>query len=237
MSRWNRTEREQTIGSEKIMIWGKIGIWIKDQNLEKKCLHQFHFAIIIIILILIKSLIMIIKVTIIRMIIKITMIRMIIKMIMISSPHEFHFVHKGFHFVIKLIILIIIIIKVTMIITIISSPHEFHFVHEGLPHARHKRSIPHSRKLKTDPQVRIWLVRWSLYWPLALCMYRSSPHPINRETGYSNVLKCEHTDLKGVLLSPLFDTHGKLSVLCPLRHIHAGTPQYNDTNGTPSKFL
>ena len=106
-------------------------------------------------------------------------------------------------------------------IIIISSPHEFHFVHEGLPHARHKRSIPHSRKLKTDPQVRIWLVIWSLYWPVALCMYWSSQHPINRETGYSNVLKCEHTDLKGVLLSPLFDTHGKLSVLCPLRHIHA----------------
>ena len=29
-------------------------------------------------------------------------------------------------------------------------------MHAGLPHARHKRSVPHSRKLKTDPQVRIW---------------------------------------------------------------------------------
>ena len=28
-------------------------------------------------------------------------------------------------------------------------------MHAGLPHARHKRSVPHSRKLKTDPQVRI----------------------------------------------------------------------------------
>jgi len=36
---------------------------------------------------------------------------------------------------------------------ILGSPHEFHFVHHGLPHARHKRSIPHTRKLKTDPQV------------------------------------------------------------------------------------
>ena len=38
---------------------------------------------------------------------------------------------------------------------LLSSPNEFHFVHAGLPHARHKRSVPHSRKLKTDPQVRI----------------------------------------------------------------------------------
>jgi len=30
---------------------------------------------------------------------------------------------------------------------------EYHFVHHGLPHARHKRSVPHSRKLKSDPQV------------------------------------------------------------------------------------
>merc|ERR1712123_134915 len=36
---------------------------------------------------------------------------------------------------------------------ILGSPHEFHFVHHGLPHARHKRSVPHTRKLKTDPQV------------------------------------------------------------------------------------
>merc|ERR1711962_714681 len=36
---------------------------------------------------------------------------------------------------------------------LLNSPHEFHFVHAGLPHARHKRSVPHSRKLKTDPQV------------------------------------------------------------------------------------
>jgi len=36
---------------------------------------------------------------------------------------------------------------------VLGSPHEFHFVHHGLPHARHKRSLPHTRKLKTDPQV------------------------------------------------------------------------------------
>jgi proprotein convertase subtilisin/kexin type 2 len=36
---------------------------------------------------------------------------------------------------------------------VLSSPHEFHFVHHGLPGARAKRSIPHTRKLKTDPQV------------------------------------------------------------------------------------
>ena len=36
---------------------------------------------------------------------------------------------------------------------VLGSPHEFHFVHHGLPHARHKRSVPHTRKLKTDPQV------------------------------------------------------------------------------------
>ena len=42
---------------------------------------------------------------------------------------------------------------------VISSPHEFHFVHAGLPHARHKRSVPHSRKLKTDPQVMLKMVK------------------------------------------------------------------------------
>jgi len=36
---------------------------------------------------------------------------------------------------------------------LLNSPHEFHFVHAGLPTARHKRSLPHTRKLKTDPQV------------------------------------------------------------------------------------
>ena len=37
---------------------------------------------------------------------------------------------------------------------VLGSDHEFNFVHHGLPHARHKRSVPHSRKLKSDPQVR-----------------------------------------------------------------------------------
>jgi len=36
---------------------------------------------------------------------------------------------------------------------LLGSEDEFHFVHQGLPHARHKRSLPHSRKLKADPQV------------------------------------------------------------------------------------
>jgi len=36
---------------------------------------------------------------------------------------------------------------------VLSSPHEFHFIHHGLPTARTKRSVPHTRKLKTDPQV------------------------------------------------------------------------------------
>ena len=46
-----------------------------------------------------------------------------------------------------------------MELSLLSSPHEFHFVHAGLPHARHKRSVPHSRKLKTDPQVRPMIMR------------------------------------------------------------------------------
>merc|ERR1711962_1417093 len=36
---------------------------------------------------------------------------------------------------------------------LLNSPHEFHFIPSGLPSARHKRSLPHTRKLKTDPQV------------------------------------------------------------------------------------
>jgi len=36
---------------------------------------------------------------------------------------------------------------------VLGSDHEFHFVHHGLAHARHKRSVPHARKLKADPQV------------------------------------------------------------------------------------
>jgi len=36
---------------------------------------------------------------------------------------------------------------------VLGSPHEFHFVHHGLARARPARSRPHTRKLKTDPQV------------------------------------------------------------------------------------
>ena len=53
------------------------------------------------------------------------------------------------------ILITIMTVKITIMTMIVSSPHEFHFVHAGLPHARHKRSLPHSRKLKTDPQVRM----------------------------------------------------------------------------------
>ena len=38
---------------------------------------------------------------------------------------------------------------------VLGSDHEFHFVHHGLAHARHKRSVPHARKLKADPQVSV----------------------------------------------------------------------------------
>lgn len=36
---------------------------------------------------------------------------------------------------------------------VVGLPDEFHFVHHALPNARSKRSIPHTRKLKADPQV------------------------------------------------------------------------------------
>jgi len=36
---------------------------------------------------------------------------------------------------------------------LLGSPHEFHFIHHGLPHARNKRSLLHTRKLKSDPMV------------------------------------------------------------------------------------
>ena len=36
---------------------------------------------------------------------------------------------------------------------VLNSPHEYHFVHRALPHSRSKRSLSHTRKLKSDPQV------------------------------------------------------------------------------------
>merc|ERR1712088_1228376 len=36
---------------------------------------------------------------------------------------------------------------------VLGSDHEFHFVHHGIPAARHKRSVPHTRKLKADHEV------------------------------------------------------------------------------------
>merc|ERR1712045_803621 len=36
---------------------------------------------------------------------------------------------------------------------VLGSDHEFHFIHHGVPQARHKRSVPHTRKLKADHEV------------------------------------------------------------------------------------
>ncbi len=36
---------------------------------------------------------------------------------------------------------------------VLGSSHEFHFVHHGVPKIRSKRSVLHTRKLKTDPLV------------------------------------------------------------------------------------
>jgi len=42
---------------------------------------------------------------------------------------------------------------VFILFQILGSPNEFHFVHRALPHARSKRSVPHTRRLKVDPLV------------------------------------------------------------------------------------
>lgn len=36
---------------------------------------------------------------------------------------------------------------------ILGSKSEFHFIHVGVPHARSKRSLPHTRQLRAHPQV------------------------------------------------------------------------------------
>ena len=36
---------------------------------------------------------------------------------------------------------------------VLNSQTEYHFVHRALPHARTKRSVPHTRKLNVDPLV------------------------------------------------------------------------------------
>ncbi|XP_046401719.1 neuroendocrine convertase 2 [Ischnura elegans] len=38
---------------------------------------------------------------------------------------------------------------------LLGSSHEFHFMHRALPHARTRRSIPHTRKLKAHPMVQV----------------------------------------------------------------------------------
>ncbi|XP_023709107.1 neuroendocrine convertase 2 [Cryptotermes secundus] len=38
---------------------------------------------------------------------------------------------------------------------VLGSPNEFHFVHRSLPHARSRRSVPHTRRLKVDPLVQL----------------------------------------------------------------------------------
>nr|CAA48730.1 LPC2 [Lymnaea stagnalis] len=42
----------------------------------------------------------------------------------------------------------------TYIGPLLGSKSEFHFTHAGVPHARSKRSIPHTRQLRVHPQVR-----------------------------------------------------------------------------------
>lgn len=37
--------------------------------------------------------------------------------------------------------------------SVLGSKNEYHFVHRAVPRARTKRSIPHMRKLRADPQV------------------------------------------------------------------------------------
>lgn len=36
---------------------------------------------------------------------------------------------------------------------VLGSDSEFHFTHRALPHARTRRSVPHMRLLKKDPEV------------------------------------------------------------------------------------
>lgn len=36
---------------------------------------------------------------------------------------------------------------------VLGSDSEFHFAHRALPHARTRRSVPHMRLLKKDPEV------------------------------------------------------------------------------------
>jgi len=40
-----------------------------------------------------------------------------------------------------------------IVFQVLGSSREFHFVHRALPHARTKRSVPHTRRLKADPLV------------------------------------------------------------------------------------
>ena len=39
------------------------------------------------------------------------------------------------------------------VLQVIGSGHEYHFIQRALPHARTKRSVLHTRQLKTDPSV------------------------------------------------------------------------------------
>lgn len=42
----------------------------------------------------------------------------------------------------------------SVISSVMDSPNEFHFIHRMVPHARSRRSIPHTRQLKADPLVK-----------------------------------------------------------------------------------
>lgn len=39
------------------------------------------------------------------------------------------------------------------LLQILGSKSDFHFIHAGVPHARSKRSLPHTRQLRAHPQV------------------------------------------------------------------------------------
>merc|ERR1719285_1455499 len=96
---------------------------------------------------------------------------------------------------------------------LLNSPHEFHFVHEGLSHARHKRSLPHSRKLKTDPQV----------------------HRVYQQTGIRRVKRgCRTEQRTSVATTPsLWTTWSALPH--PLKSLRTPSSPTNGTRKTPAR--
>jgi len=45
------------------------------------------------------------------------------------------------------------VLTLYLLLQVIGSGHEYHFIQRALPHARTKRSVLHTRQLKTDPSV------------------------------------------------------------------------------------